>query len=521
MHKAKLKTIFLIAAVILFYSLILNLGVMNVDPLLKNSDQNSVTYSELTEHIYIAVMSTLCSLLFVIHFTMFLFYPRGRENLYYALALITWLLFYIDFKDIHEFPLLIYPWSFLFILRFIYCFTHSKPPGYFWIVLCYALGINLYFDVLNAPSFSPIGRNIGIYSLFIFHIFISIEILRALIFSIKKDVAGFWLIFTGGIAFSLEVLLRILHSVDIIVLPAYTREWNISIFMIMVSLFLAYRFALSHKSLEQLNADLENRVRRRTTELEKANQELRELDKLKSAFVSQASHDLRTPLTSIKSSLDNLVRGVGGGLSERQEKVASRALKSVNRLTHLINDVLDINRIESGRMVLEKSKVHLESIVKNVIQENRPYADQKKISIESSGLDRSFPLELDVGKIERVINELINNAIKYTPENGTINVSLSQMNSQVRFSVKDNGMGMSKEVCEKIFERFYRANSAKLQAKGSGLGLSIAKELVEMHDGNIHVESEIGKGTLFTLILPANFNENHTPMNIKLDSQDN
>jgi len=110
---------------------------------------------------------------------------------------------------------------------------------------------------------------------------------------------------------------------------------------------------------------------------------------------------------------------------------------------------------------------------------------------------------VDGGKIERVVNELINNAIKYTPEFGVIEVSLSQEESQIKFSVKDNGIGMTQEDCNKIFERFYRVDAAKSIAKGSGLGLFIVKELVEMHGGTIHVDSQPNKGTTFTIILPA------------------
>ena len=239
------------------------------------------------------------------------------------------------------------------------------------------------------------------------------------------------------------------------------------------------------------------------TQLKQANEELRELDKMKSAFVSQASHDLRTPLTAIKSSMDNILRGVGGNPNEKHQKLIDRALRSVERLTHLINDVLDINRIESGRMVLEKSDIHFEALVKNVIQENQPAVEQKKISLKADGLNGPYPINVDAGKIERIVGELISNAIKYTPEGGNVEVNLRKEDNHVVLSVIDSGIGMTKEECEKIWERFYRTMASQKFAKGSGLGLSIAKELVEMHNGSLTVESEQGFGSTFTMMLPV------------------
>jgi len=223
---------------------------------------------------------------------------------------------------------------------------------------------------------------------------------------------------------------------------------------------------------------------------------------MKSAFVSQASHDLRTPLTSIKSSLDNLVRGVGGGLNERQIQVVDRARTSMQRLSALINDVLDINRIETGRTVLEKKDYSLTDSVKSIIEENRPAANQKNISIQTEGIDTPIQIHADPGKIERVINELVGNAVKYTPENGSININLRQENHHAIVSVSDTGVGMSKDDCQKIWERFYRVDEIRLAAKGSGLGLSIAKELVEMHGGKISVQSAKHEGSTFTVKLP-------------------
>ena len=244
------------------------------------------------------------------------------------------------------------------------------------------------------------------------------------------------------------------------------------------------------------------------SELQDANAQLIQLDQMKTQFVSQASHDLRTPLTAIKGSLDNLLMGIAGALSEKQTKIMTRATTSVDRLTNLINDVLDLNRIETGRIVLEKTDIPFKALVENIINENRPASDQKQIQLAFVASDGDCILHIDGSKIERVVGELISNAIKYTPDKGTVDVCLSFEDDTASLSVKDSGIGMTPEECGKIWERFYRTNASKKFAKGSGLGLSIAKELVELHGGALAVEREQGNGTRFSLLLPVEGKKN-------------
>jgi len=164
---------------------------------------------------------------------------------------------------------------------------------------------------------------------------------------------------------------------------------------------------------------------------------------------------------------------------------------------------LDINRIESGKMVLELQKFSLRNTVNNLIQENIPAADLKKIQLTLKAEDEPFTIMADSSKIERVIGELIGNAIKYTGENGIIEVQLSRSNDKIDIRVKDNGTGISPENCEKIWERFYQVQNNQYEMKGSGLGLSIAKEIAEMHSGTITVSSNKDEGTVFTVVLPS------------------
>ncbi len=280
-----------------------------------------------------------------------------------------------------------------------------------------------------------------------------------------------------------------------------------------VILMAILRYPQTIEDLQGLTEELENRVDERTAELQKtneklhkANDELRVLDEMKTAFVSQASHDLRTPLAAIKGSLDNLNLGVAGELNEKQARILGRATRSVDRLTDLINDVLDLSRIESGRIALQKTDIPFNVLIESIVAENKPAADLKSITLLRNLSNETITVNADGGKIERVVGELLSNAIKYTPENGTVEVALIQNGDRANLSVKDSGIGMTEEECEKIWERFYRTNASKNFAKGSGLGLSIAKELVELHDGTLSVQSEQEQGTTFTLALPFHSN---------------
>lgn len=490
--------------------------------------------------VYVAVPLTLA----LLHILLFFFYPAKPENLYYAIfttsvALVAFTTYQSYFfsnspNGNDEIGILVVL-SLCIMLRFFYSLVYDKFPLWMWFV-CFAPFIIVFllivwiilsrrFELPLEPS-NPI-----IYMCVAPAVFIlmkeSIRVLRILY--CKKE-EGYTILITG-MAIMLILIQYVLfwglgQSSGFWSLPEPVLDFHQSpIFyaplLITMSIFLAYRFARTNLTLMTMNTQLEERVFERTKQYEEANTELtsanaslqeanarlQELDKMKSSFVSQASHDLRTPLTAIKGSLDNLILGVAGELNEKQNRVLNRAITSVNRLTDLINDVLDLNRIESGRVVLEKSDFNVCDAVKMMINENKPAAAEKEITLTAEGTSQSIMIHADRSKLERVIGECIGNAVKYTPNGGSVHVAVSIENAgqkpdMVCVSVKDSGMGLSKEDCSKVFERFYRVDAAKNTAKGSGLGLSIAKELVEMHEGKIEVESEVGQGTDFRLCLP-------------------
>ena len=461
---------------------------------------------------YYTTLLVVPFVLLLLHLSLYIFYPRYIENLYNSLFLVCIMAMnYFLFE--RAFPTQnfnsVSNWNYFFIcltgmsvflLLFFYSLAYSKLPIRYWLFLVGCLSTLFLAEWFQQRSFYL--------SLFFICIALTgIETVRTLGVLMKSRKGGIWIIVVGASIFIFSLLYVIIGYIfNFPPLPDYLSRTALLLFLVSISIYLSYCYARTNKELSSLTVDLENRVEQRTHELEQANNKLQtanenllELDKMKSAFVSQASHDLRTPLTAIKGSLDNLVMGIAGDLNEKQKKIMERATRSVDRLSNLVNDVLDLNRIESGRIVLEKSDFSLTESVKSIIQENLPVAEQKHIQIKLNIHDDSCMISADAGKIERVMGELIGNAIKYTPEKGTIDITLSQDEQQITFSVKDSGIGMTREECDKIWERFYRTNASKTFAKGSGLGLSIAKELVEMHGGEMTVVSEVGKGTTFML----------------------
>jgi signal transduction histidine kinase len=230
----------------------------------------------------------------------------------------------------------------------------------------------------------------------------------------------------------------------------------------------------------------------------------REIDRMKSDFISSVSHELRTPLTSIKAYAETMLSDKNMTEETRREFLSVINEES-DRLTNLINDILEISRIESGTIEITRKSVNVISVVSRAVADLEHLAGKKKIRLQTD-IAEQLPLTLgDENKIHSMVSNLVNNAIKFTPDNGLITVSaqISHDGSQLIIKVADNGMGIPKEDLPKIFGRFYRVNRPGKQIQGTGLGLAIVKEIVIRHDGRIEVESEIEKGSTFTVYLPA------------------
>ena len=257
-------------------------------------------------------------------------------------------------------------------------------------------------------------------------------------------------------------------------------------------------------------------------EIKDTNIKLEKLERLKSEFISIVSHELRTPLTSINSALDIILKGTTGEINDAMEKFLNLAKRNVTRLSAIIYDLLDLSKIEAGKMEFrfEKTNINLPvELVKNTLES---WAKEQNININLN-LDSSLPLVfIDTQRMEQVLTNLISNAIKFTKENGTIEVTSSKIiaddirnnkffkeipenlsNEYVKISVKDNGIGIAPENWGRVFEQFKQIeNSLSRKVGGSGLGLPIAKRLMDAHKGFIWLDSEINKGSTFYLAIP-------------------
>ncbi|OGD89841.1 hypothetical protein A3D07_02855 [Candidatus Curtissbacteria bacterium RIFCSPHIGHO2_02_FULL_42_15] len=241
-------------------------------------------------------------------------------------------------------------------------------------------------------------------------------------------------------------------------------------------------------------------------QLAQANARLKELDKLKDDFVSVASHELRTPMTAIKSYLWVAMNKKGAELSEDMKRYLSRAYISVERLINLVNDMLNISRIESGRIALKLSEVNLNELVNEVTEEVGVKAQERGIRV--IGLNKQIPKVIaDRDKIHEVYLNLIGNSLKFTQAGGTITIDFYEKYPYVFCSVRDTGVGIAPENISRLFTKFGRLENsyvAVAESGGTGLGLFITKSIVNLHKGQITAQSEgLGKGSTFIFSLPV------------------
>ncbi|MEA3328250.1 MAG: GAF domain-containing sensor histidine kinase [Candidatus Omnitrophota bacterium] len=249
--------------------------------------------------------------------------------------------------------------------------------------------------------------------------------------------------------------------------------------------------------------ELETRVKQRTKELAMANEELKKLDRMKSNFVSAVSHELRTPLTSIKGYVSILIDEKLGKLNPGQKERLNKINKHSNILISLINGLLDISRIESGRVDMEIKQLEIKAVIDGVVDILNPQLEQKGLVLSvnvSSGLDY---IRADRNQLERVLTNLLSNAVKFTPDKGRITVTMSDKGGCIQTDVADTGIGISPAEVGKVFDEFYRAdNPVNVQKKGTGLGLALVKRIIEAHQGKIWVESKTDRGATFSFTLP-------------------
>ncbi|MBI3957289.1 MAG: HAMP domain-containing protein [Chloroflexi bacterium] len=228
---------------------------------------------------------------------------------------------------------------------------------------------------------------------------------------------------------------------------------------------------------------------------------LKELDRLKSDFVATASHELRTPLTSMAMSIDLLLESATPKLTEREQTLLQAASEDVSRLRALVNDLLDLSKIESGRMEMEFDVVTADFLINKALTLFREQAQQQEIELSSDVVDTLPPVQADPNKIVWVLTNLIANALRYTNPGGHIRVRAAAVGDYIHFAVEDDGVGISLAHQSKIFDKFVQVNDNR-SVGGSGLGLAICREMVKAHNGTIWVDSQPDVGSTFTFTLP-------------------
>jgi len=229
----------------------------------------------------------------------------------------------------------------------------------------------------------------------------------------------------------------------------------------------------------------------------------KEIDTMKSELISNVSHELRTPLSTIKEGIALIFDGALGSIQEGQKDMLARVKNNIDRLARLINDLLDMSQIEAGKLELQKSSVRITAIVDEVLSSFQNQVKKKQIQLKPRMKKDASPLYIDPDRIRQVLTNLIANSIKFTPAHGCIELGIKDTDREVKISVKDTGIGIARENIAGLFDRFAQFNRVYGPGeRGTGLGLAISKEIVEMHGGKICVESEIGKGSTFTLSLP-------------------
>ncbi len=268
-------------------------------------------------------------------------------------------------------------------------------------------------------------------------------------------------------------------------------------------LIIAIQNALAVQEIRDFNVTLRQRIAEATQELRVKNAMLKKLDKAKDEFVSMASHQLRTPLTSVKGYLSMVVEGDAGKITAQQKSLLDEAYSSNERMVNLVNDFLNVSRIQTGKFMLDKVSVDLAKLVSEEVSNLVQNATKRQIKLDYKAPTDVPTLNIDEGKIRQVVMNYIDNAIYYSNLDSTIKIDLSVDGDDVLFTVKDTGIGVPISEQAGLFTKFYRASNArKARPDGTGVGLYLAKKIITAHDGKIVFSTIEGRGSTFGFRLP-------------------
>lgn len=303
------------------------------------------------------------------------------------------------------------------------------------------------------------------------------------------------------VTFSENILAGIIGSASArIMVSSVTKEEEVKIDEVLNILRESQQMIELNKELRKKSGELQ----KATNELIEANEQLKNMDKTKDEFLYTVTHELRTPITSIRA-MSEIVHDNTDMPEEQRQHFLAGVIRETERLSHLITQVLNLEKYESGRQKLNITSVQLNTLIKDAIQSVNPLANEKHIVIQTKIPNTVFLVQCDADLIMQVFNNLLSNAIKFSPENESVTVSVYSNYDEIQIWVQDKGRGIEKGLSELIFDKFFQANNQTLRKpEGSGLGLAICKKIIDLHEGNIWVESEINKGAKFVFTLPLN-----------------
>jgi signal transduction histidine kinase/CheY-like chemotaxis protein len=326
------------------------------------------------------------------------------------------------------------------------------------------------------------------------------------------DYYGVPLIVKGEVKGVLEIYHRAQFEAD--------PDWLEFLEMLAGQAAIAIDNAQLFNSLQDTNAELECRVAERTAELNKTNAELERANRTKDEFLANMSHELRTPLNSILGLSESLMEQRRGVLNEHQQRSLETIESSGRHLLELINDILDLSKIEAGKFDFYPQSILLDEFCRSCLAFVKAQAFKKSITVTYIPEPSLAKIFADPRRLKQILVNLLINAVKFTPEQGHVilRASADLENDLIQFSVIDNGIGISTKDLQRLFQPFVQVDSSlSRQYEGTGLGLSLVQKLTDLHGGSVHVESEIGKGSSFTVKIPIGYNELEKLENIKFE----
>ena len=444
----------------------------------------------------------------LLHMLLFLFDPRSKANLFYAMytGLIGISIFsgfqleataYATLETISMIRQLALMVVSIVGLCFLYSLFNPKPPKRFWVLLAVLIVeiISVSSDISGRRIIFPI--NSGIQGLLIILLSggLFIEILIVLFTAIREKKEGAWIIGIGFSLFALNVSPLIQQAqIDISLL-----YW-VLIPLVSMSVYLARSVTRTNKALQNQLLQVEElsqKTREQYEQIQEQNIQIREANKLKSDFLARMSHDLRTPMNAIIGYTRILLRKSKDALDERQYRNLGNVQISANNLLTLINDILDLSKIESGRMDIKLDQIDLKSLVAECAASIESLVKPEVQLLQELG--EIAPVRTDPDRVRRMVMNLLSNAAKFT-EAGSITLSLRTVDGWAELTVADTGIGIPESDLPHIFDEFRQAERRDGSRKeGTGLGLAIVKKSTDLLGGTIRVESEEGRGSVFTL----------------------